>query len=60
VQAGPLHDGLQVITGGLAASDKVIINGLMRARPGGRVTPVPGTIQPGTIQPDSGQPASPG
>jgi multidrug efflux pump subunit AcrA (membrane-fusion protein) len=44
VEVGPLNDGLRVISGGLSASDKVIINGLMRARPGGKVTPQAGTI----------------
>jgi multidrug efflux system membrane fusion protein len=44
VQTGPLADGLREITGGLAPSDQVIINGLMRARPGSKVTPQPGTI----------------
>jgi hypothetical protein len=30
---------LRVITEGLAPDDNVVINGLMRARPGARVTP---------------------
>jgi RND family efflux transporter MFP subunit len=44
VQIGPLADGLRVIAGGLAPGDRVIINGLMRARPGSKVTPQPGHI----------------
>jgi len=44
VEVGPLNDGLRVISGGLSPNDKVIINGLMRARPGGKVTPQAGTI----------------
>jgi multidrug efflux pump subunit AcrA (membrane-fusion protein) len=32
-----LEDGLRVIRDGLAASDRVIVNGLMRARPGMKV-----------------------
>ncbi len=44
VDPGPLSGGLRVINSGLAPDDKVIINGLMRARPGGKVTPEPGTI----------------
>jgi RND family efflux transporter MFP subunit len=44
VQIGPLNDGLRVITAGLAESDRVVINGLMRARPGGKVTPQQGSI----------------
>jgi len=44
VQAGPLDGGLREITGGLAATDRVIINGLVRARPGAKVTPQAGSI----------------
>ncbi len=36
---GPVMDGMQVVRSGLAPDDKVIVNGLMRARPGGKVTP---------------------
>lgn len=36
---GPVQDGFQVVRSGLAPDDKVIVNGLMRARPGGKVTP---------------------
>jgi hypothetical protein len=36
---GPLIDGLRVIRSGLEASDRIIINGLLRARPGSKVTP---------------------
>jgi RND family efflux transporter MFP subunit len=32
-------DGLRVIKSGLAPDDRVIVNGLMRARPGAKVTP---------------------
>ena len=39
VTLGPAVDGLRVVTAGLAADDNVIINGLMRARPGTKVTP---------------------
>ena len=42
VEVGPLSGGLRVISSGLSASDRVIINGLMRARPGSKVTPQPG------------------
>jgi RND family efflux transporter MFP subunit len=44
VQLGPLADGLRVIASGLAPADQVIINGLLRARPGAKVTPQPGLI----------------
>jgi RND family efflux transporter MFP subunit len=39
VTLGPAVDGLRVVAAGLAADDNVIINGLMRARPGTKVTP---------------------
>jgi multidrug efflux system membrane fusion protein len=38
VTPAQLDDGLRVIKDGLAASDRVIVNGLMRARPGTKVT----------------------
>jgi RND family efflux transporter MFP subunit len=39
VTLGPVVDGLRVITQGLMPDDNVIVNGLMRARPGAKVTP---------------------
>jgi RND family efflux transporter MFP subunit len=39
VTLGPVVDGLRVITQGLTPDDNVIINGLMRARAGVKVTP---------------------
>ncbi len=44
VETGALHGELRVVKSGLAPTDRVIINGLMRARPGTKVTPKPGTI----------------
>jgi RND family efflux transporter MFP subunit len=44
VETGELHGGLRVIRSGLAPTDVVIIDGLARARPGAKVTPVTGTI----------------
>src|SRR4029450_4022817 len=37
-------DGLRIIRRGLPPDDRVIINGLLRARPGGKVTAAEGTI----------------
>ena len=46
VRPGPLtEDGLRIIRAGLEPSDRVIINGLARVRPGGKVTPQPGQIE---------------
>lgn len=47
VQTGPLIDGLRVIRSGLQAEDQVVIDGLIRARPGAKVTPQPGKIEAG-------------
>jgi len=45
VEIGALDDDhLRVITSGLAVTDQVVINGLMRVRPGSKVTPQPGKI----------------
>lgn len=40
VDLGPLSGNMQVIKGGLQANDRVIVNGLLRARPGAVVNPV--------------------
>jgi RND family efflux transporter MFP subunit len=44
VELGQMVDGLRVVKSGLAPEDQVIINGLMRARPGAKVTAQAGTI----------------
>jgi membrane fusion protein, multidrug efflux system len=44
VTTGELRGGLRVIQSGLEASDRVVIDGLMRAIPGSKVTPQDGTI----------------
>jgi hypothetical protein len=38
-------DGLRVIRSGLAATDRIVIDGLQRARPGGKVKPEDGKIE---------------
>lgn len=39
VRLGPIVDGLQIVREGLRPEDRVVVNGLQRVRPGGRVTP---------------------
>ena len=40
VTLGPLtEDNLRIIKDGLSPDDRVVVNGLMRARPGQKVTP---------------------
>jgi hypothetical protein len=55
VTLGPVVDGLRVIKEGLAPDDRVIVAGLMRARPGTKVTPqeqgTPGTPQAQSTSP---------
>ena len=46
VRLGPMIDGLRVIRSGLDPKDRVVIDGLVRARPGSKVTPQPGEIKP--------------
>ena len=45
IRPGPRELGLRIIRTGLEPDDRVIINGLLRARPGAPVTPVEGTIE---------------
>jgi RND family efflux transporter MFP subunit len=47
VQTGPLRGNLRVIRSGIARTDRVIIDGTQRARPGQKVTAKPGRIQAG-------------
>jgi RND family efflux transporter MFP subunit len=44
VETGGLHHGLRVIRSGLAPTDVVVIDGVVRVRPGAKVTPAAGTI----------------
>ena len=46
VTTGELRGGLRVIRSGLDASDRVIIDGLVRVRPGAVVEPKEGQIVP--------------
>ena len=44
IQAGRLIDGLRVIRAGLDPTDRVVISGVQRARPGRKVDAKPGTV----------------
>lgn len=48
VELGPMVDGLRVIRSGLAPTDRIIIDGLQRARPGQKVKPEDGKIEVST------------
>ena len=45
VELGPIVEGLRVIRSGLAPSDRIVIDGLQRARPGQKVKPEDGKIE---------------
>jgi len=46
LRLGPSQPGgLRIIREGLTGDEKIIINGIVRARPGGKVTPEPGEIE---------------
>ena len=45
VELGPMVDGLRVIRSGLAPTDRIIIDGLQRARPGQKVKPEDSKIE---------------
>jgi membrane fusion protein (multidrug efflux system) len=45
VIAGPVNDGLRMVTGKIAATDRVVVEGLLRARPGMKVVPKPGSTE---------------
>jgi multidrug efflux system membrane fusion protein len=45
IETGPIVEGLRVIRSGLASTDRIVIDGLQRARPGQKVTPEDGKIE---------------
>jgi membrane fusion protein, multidrug efflux system len=45
VELGPIVDELRVVRSGLAATDRIVIDGLQRARPGQKVKPEDGKIE---------------
>lgn len=49
IQLGSLQDGLRVVQSGLAAGERIVVNGLQRVRPGDAVTPHP--VQMGAAAP---------
>lgn len=50
IEPGPIvGDNLQIVRGGIEPGDRVIINGLMRARPGATVTPKEGEVDDSSL-----------
>jgi multidrug efflux system membrane fusion protein len=58
VELGPMVDGLRVIRTGLGATDRIVIDGLQRARPGQKVTGQDGKIEAVTPAPVTATPAA--
>ena len=57
VELGPVtDDGLRIIRSGITPDDQVIINGLLRAQPGAKVTPEEGKIGAAAAPPGTGSP----
>jgi len=48
-------DGLRIVRSGITPEDEVIVSGLLRARPGQKVTPNKGEVQPPSAAPQSQQ-----
>lgn len=48
VETGGLYQGLRIIRSGLEPTDRVVIGGLVRVRPGATVNAVAGVIKPGS------------
>ncbi len=55
VQLGPMSHGLRIVREGLGAEDRVIVNGVQRARPGGKVAPNAVTIEAHTADVAAGE-----
>jgi len=49
IRPGPSYQGLRIVRSGLKGDETIIIDGLLRARPGAKVVPQPGKIE---IQPE--------
>ena len=45
IRPGPSYQGLRIVREGLTGEEKIIIDGLLRARPGAKVEPQPGEIR---------------
>ena len=55
VELGPVtDDGMRIVRSGITADDQIIISGLLRARPGQKVTPEQGKIEGSSLQPVPG------
>ena len=46
IRPGPRHDGYRIVRSGLNGTETIVVNGLMRVRPGTKVTPQPIVLPP--------------
>ncbi|HEY8196251.1 MAG TPA: efflux RND transporter periplasmic adaptor subunit [Gemmatimonadales bacterium] len=51
VVPGRLTDGLRIVTSGLKPGERIVVNGLMRVRPGMKVTPTLEAMVPDSVSP---------
>jgi multidrug efflux system membrane fusion protein len=58
VQLGPIVDGFRVVRGGLKPTDRIIVNGLQRVRPGTPVTVKEVAMEAPTLPSANGQPSA--
>jgi multidrug efflux system membrane fusion protein len=61
VEIGVLDDGLRVITAGISADDRVVVNGIQRVRPGVKVkaSEVAMPVRPAAAAPSAGTTSAP-
>ena len=45
IEIGPIIDGLRMVRSGLAQTDRIVVEGIQRARPGQKVTPESGKVE---------------
>jgi len=58
VAIGRLIDGMRVIRSGLAGTERIVVNGVQRARPGAAITPHTVNLELATSAPAADSPAS--
>jgi len=46
ISLGSTAEGLRIVTSGLSADDRIVVNGLQRVRPGALLAPTPATMEP--------------
>jgi len=57
---GRVFNGLRIVTSGIKEGDRVVVNGLMRVRPGMKVAPTLTAMEPDSTMADSGSAAQAG